>query len=294
MLKGNWDDLRIVLAVRRAGSFAGAARILSVNESTVIRRLAQAEQRLRARLFDRAQGRLSPTEAGCEMVRRAERVEVEVLEALHAVDGTDSIVAGTVRLTSAPLLINRVLIPALPRLVSQYPGLELELIAEPRGLSLIKREADVALRLSRPHEEARTVARKVGELSYGVYAPANVPAAGLRWVCYEDQMSSLPQAEWISGQCATAHAGMASVRANDAEGLLACLQAGLGKTLLPVAVGDRIPGLVRLSDPRGELTRELWIIVHPDLRRLSRVRTVIDWTVEVCAGLTPATNQLKA
>jgi DNA-binding transcriptional LysR family regulator len=239
-------------------------------------------------LFDRAQGRLTPTEAGCEMARRAERVEAEIVEALQVVGGTDSVVAGTVRLTSVPLLINRLLIPQLPRLLQQYPRLELELIAEPRMLSLIKREADIALRLSRPREEIRAVARKIGELSYAVYAPANTAAADLPWVSYEDQMSDLPQAEWIARQCTTAPAGMATARPNDAEGLLACLQAGLGKTLLPVAIGDRIPGLVRVGDQHSELTRELWILVHPDLRRLDRVRAVIDWTVEVCTHLPPA------
>jgi DNA-binding transcriptional LysR family regulator len=288
MPKENWDDLRVVLAVRRAGSFNDAARILCVNESTVVRRLAQAEERLNARLFDRAQGRLSPTEAGCEMVRRAERVEAEILEAWQVVGGTDSVVAGTVRLTSVPLLINRVLIPALPQLVQQYPRLELELIAEPRVLSLIKREADIALRLSRPRDEVRAVARKVGELNYAVYALACVPADELPWVSYEDQMSDLPQAEWIARQCPAGQASMASVRANDAEGLLACLQAGLGKTLLPVAIGERIPGLVRLEGHHSELKRELWILVHPDLRRLDRVRAVIDWTVAVCAALASA------
>jgi DNA-binding transcriptional LysR family regulator len=285
MSKENWDDLRIVLAARRAGSFSDAARILCVNESTVVRRLAQAEERLKARLFDRAQGRLFPTEAGCEMVRRAERVEAEILEAWQVVGGTDSVVAGTVRLTSVPLLINRVLIPALPGLVQQYPHLELELIAEPRVLSLIKREADIALRLSRPRDEVRAVARKVGELNYAVYAPACVPADDLPWVSYEDQMSDLPQAEWIARQCPAGQPSMASVRANDAEGLLACLQAGLGKTLLPVAIGEHIPGLVRLDGQHSELKRELWILVHPDLRRLDRVRAVIDWTVAVCAAL---------
>lgn len=285
MQKEDWDDLRIVLGAARAGSFVEAARMLSVNESTVVRRLAQAEERLAARLFDRHQGKLTPTPAGAEMVRRAERVEAEVQEVMHALRGTDARVAGTVRLTSVPLMVNRVLIPALPRLLRQHPSLEIELVAEARVLSLTKREADIALRLARPREEIRAVARKVGELAYAVYAPAGADPARLPWLTYEDGMSDLPQAEWIARQLAQDQHPGSMVRVNDAEALLSCLSAGLGKTLLPLAIGDRTPGLRRLGDCQRELTRELWMLVHPDLRRLDRVRAVMDWTALVCGEL---------
>jgi DNA-binding transcriptional LysR family regulator len=288
MQKEDWDDFRVVLAAARAGSFADAARILGVNESTVVRRLAQAEQRMAARLFDRHQGRLQLTDAGREFVRRAERVEAEVQEVMHTVRGADADVAGTVRLTSVPMMVNRVLVPALPALLAQHPKLEVELVAEARVLSLTKREADIALRLSRPRDEMRVVARKVGELAYAVYAPADTDAAALPWLTYEDSMSDLPQAAWISEQVARGPHRGAPVRVNDAEALLSGLAAGLGKTLLPTAVGDRAPGLVRVGERQGELTRELWLLVHPELRRLDRVRAVMDWAAETCARLTDA------
>jgi len=95
--KEDWDDLRIVLAVSRGESFADAARLLGVNESTVVRRLVRLEQRLSAQLFERNQGKVTPTTAGLDLLRRAERVEREIEDATHAIRGTDSRIEGTVR-----------------------------------------------------------------------------------------------------------------------------------------------------------------------------------------------------
>jgi len=285
MRKENWDDLRIVLAVSRGASFAQAARLLGINESTVVRRLTHAEQRLSARLFERSHGGIKPTEAGHRMIGLAERVELEVQDATNAVLGTDTRIAGTVRVTSVPLLVNRVLIPALSRLIRQHPDLRVELIAEPRVLSLTKREADVALRLARPRDEVRAFARKVGELSYAVYGPPGVEPKTLPWITYEDRMSELPQAEWIGRMVLREPSLLPHVLVNDAEGLVACVQAGLGKTLLPVAIGERTPCVARIGDHQNGLTRELWLLVHPDLRKLDRVRAVIKWATSVCNDL---------
>jgi DNA-binding transcriptional LysR family regulator len=284
MQKEDWDDFRIALAVARGGSFAEAARLLGVNESTVVRRLAQAEQRLSARLFDRSPGIVVPTDAGLELIRRAERVEKEVHAATHVIGGSDTQIAGTVRLTSVPLLINRVLVPALSSLVHEHPNLQIELIAEPRVLSLTKREADIALRLARPQEELRSIARKLGDLRYAVYCPEGADFDSLPWLTYEDRMSDLPQAGWIAQQVASEPRSQARIRVNDAEGLLACLSAGLGKTLLPIMIGDRTAGLVRSEKQKFNLSRELWLVVHPDLRKLDRVRAVVDWVIATCVA----------
>lgn len=273
----NWDDLRFVLGVARARSFSGAARQLGVNESTVARRIAQAERRLRARLFERTQGRLRPTEAGAAMIKLAERMELEVQAAEGALSGADERAAGSVRVTSVPLVANRVLAPALPGLLAAHPQLRIELIAEPRDLSLTKREADIALRLARPQREVRAIARRIGRLDYAVYGPARQPAGSLPWITYDDGMADLPQSRWIAEQIARERADLPRLAVNDAETLIQCVTAGLGKSLLPVAVGERQPGLVRLGDSPRALSRELWLMVHPDLRDLIRIRAVTAW-----------------
>ncbi len=162
----DWNDLRYLLAVARGGTLAGAAKGLGVDDSTVSRRVARLEARLEARLFERAgDGRLRPTPAGAEALERAERMELEVEGLRDSVTGADAVCAGTVRLTSVPLLVNRLLVPALPGLLDRHPALNLELVADPSDLSLRRREADIALRLARPRSGGRSVlARRIGTL----------------------------------------------------------------------------------------------------------------------------------
>src|SRR5690348_11103151 len=127
----DWSDLRHVLTVARAGTLAAAARRLGVNQTTVARRLKAAEHALGIRLFERRDGVLFPTAAGEAAIARAARVEQEV-EALQGVRSGESTATGVVRLTTVPILANRLLIPALPKLFAAHPGLRLELVAEPR------------------------------------------------------------------------------------------------------------------------------------------------------------------
>ncbi len=273
----NWDDLRFVLGAARTGSYAGAARRLGVNESTVTRRIAQAERRLRARLFERNLGRLTPTEAGAELIRRVERIELEVQGAEGILSGADERAAGSVRVTSVPLLVNRVLVPALPPVLAPHPHLGIELIADPRDLSLTKREADIALRLARPQREVRAVARRIGTLDYAVYGPLERRGEPLPWISYADTMSDLPQSRWIAERIARDEVAAPQLLANDAETILQCVKAGAGKSLLPVAIGEREPALVRLENCPPALSRELWLMVHPEMRDLIRIRVVMAW-----------------
>ena len=280
----NWNDLRFLLALSRSSSLAGAARRLAVNESTVARRLAEAEARLGARLFERSLGAFSPTEAGRAALAGAERVEREVQAVEAAVAGTDRLAAGLVRVTSVPLVVNRLLMPALPPLLRAHPQLRIELIAEPRDLSLTRREADIALRLARPAKELRAVARRIGRLDYGVYGPARKARGALPWITYEDAMAALPQWRWMAERAADGE-GAPPVTVNDAEAILQGIKAGLGKSLLPLAVAEGEPGLRRLDPGPPALSRELWLMVHPELRGLTRVRVVLDWLAEMAAGI---------
>jgi DNA-binding transcriptional LysR family regulator len=276
----DWNDLRYVLAAARAGHFQGAGRRLRVDGTTVARRLATIEAALGTRLFDRvAGGTLAPTPAGETAIARAEEVEHVVGALRQEVAGIDAAVAGTVRITAVPLLVNHLLVPAAGALARRHPAIRLELIAEPRNLSLTRREADLALRFARPDAGAgaRTLARRVARLDHAVYGAASAPA-GLPWVTYEDGASALPQARWMARAIAAGDA-MAPFAVNDAAGALQAALAGIGRTVLPVVIGDRTAGLVRLPAPAGlpPLTRELWLLSHPETRGLGRIAAAIEW-----------------
>jgi len=272
----DWSDLRYVLTVARAGTLAAAARRLGVNQTTVARRIAAAEKALAARLFERRDGVLHPTKAGEAAIARAAQVEQEVAALERGIAGADAAPGGTVRLTAVPILANRLLIPAVPRLLVRHPRLRLELIAEPRNLSLTRREADIALRLARPESGAALV-RRIGRLDYAVYGPRRRKPDGLAWITYEEGLSHLPQARWIAAQ---GHE-TAPLLLNDAEAIVQAVRAGIGKSLLPCFVGQREPGLKRLS--RVVLARDIWLMVHRDLRAQARIAAVIDWVVELMA-----------
>ncbi|MCK6450715.1 MAG: LysR family transcriptional regulator [Alphaproteobacteria bacterium] len=278
----NWNDLRYVLTVARHGTLSAAARRLGVDQTTVARRLAAAEARLGARLFDRVDGALRPTQAGEAALAHAERVEAEIGRLQGAVGGADAAATGTVRLSSVPILVNRVLMPRLPALVGRHPGLMLELAGEARNVSLSRREADLALRQARP-SGGTALTRRVGRLAYAVYAPARVRRDDLPWITYEDALADLPQARWIATEARGE--ALAPLRVNDADAALAAVRAGLGRTLLPVAAAKGEPGLRRIGTGRPVLERELWLMVHPELRRLARIEAVITWIEAIAKAL---------
>jgi DNA-binding transcriptional LysR family regulator len=282
----DWNDLRHVLALAREGSFAAAGRRLELDPTTVARRLRAIERALGVRLFERgAEGEMRPTQAGEVAASRAEAVEAEIGGLTLAVKGADSEIGGTVRVTAVPILVNRVLIPAVPELVARHPGLRLELVADPRDVSLTRREADMALRLARPGPETggQIIARRIGTLGYAAYAASHLLApdlprqvTDLPWLTYEDGMTSLPQARWIAG--VARKDGYAPLVVNDAEPLLQAILAGLGRSLLPCIVADQIAGLARVpEDEQPFPTRELWLLTHPDLRHLARIAAVAAW-----------------
>jgi DNA-binding transcriptional LysR family regulator len=265
-----WSDLRYVLGVARAGTLAATARRLGVNQTTVARRLAAAEKALGTRLFERKDGVLLPTKAGEAAIARAGQMEQDVLALERGIGGADAATAGSVRVTAVPILTNRLLVPALPSLLRPYPQLRLELVAESRNLSLTRRETDIALRLGRP-EAGNALTRRIGRLDYAVYGPRR-RAGDPAWITYEEGSSHLPQARFIAAQGEE----LAPLAVNDAEALVEAVRAGLGKSLLPCFVGDRAPGLRRLGRS-VPFSRDIWLMVHRDLRAQARIAAVIDW-----------------
>lgn len=275
----DWDDLRYVLVLSRSGKLARAAGRLRVNETTVARHIARIEKRLATRLFERVDGGLVLTEAGHLVVQHAERIEVDVSDILNAATGADAEVSGRVRLTAVPMVLNRILVPALPSLLAAHPRLEMQLVADPRNLNLIHREADVALRLARPEKDVRAIARRIGDVAYAAYGPKRGRSQSLPWITYEDHLSALPHVRWMSDAMKKDPRTQAHIFVNDSDVAVHAIQTGLGRSLLPCCVGDYETGLKKLGNT--DFARELWLLVHPDLKHLARIRVVIDWIDKV-------------
>ncbi len=282
----DWNDLRYVLALARGRSFAAAGRELGTDATTVGRRLRIVERHLGAALFQRdAGGMMLPTPTGEIAVARAEAIEAEVMALSGALEAADPMALGRVRLTAPPSFINRLLIPAVPGLLSQHPGLQFELIGDARNFNLTRREADMALRLARPADMAnsKVVARRIATLDYAVYVAEGQrdQAESLPWIVYEEAMAHLPHARWIATQAEkSGRAGALAI--NDAESLLQAAIAGLGRALLPRVLAEDADGLCRVDSGGGSLpVREVWLLIHAEFRQLARIRAVSGWLDKV-------------
>ena len=284
----NWNDLRYILAVSRGRTLAAAARLLGVDDTTVARRLVAVQEMIGVRLYQRlADGTLALTTSGERAALHAERMEREISALGDALSGADDMVSGTVRVTSVPIIINRMLVPAAPTLLKRHRELHLEFVADARDLSLTRREADLALRLARPKTGGTKVtARRIGTMRYDVYASALCSARDakmLPWVTYDEAMAHLPQARWIATTAVRNDERIAALHVNDAEAVFEAVIAGVGRSLLPCVVADSDQRLRRLGGKRGSpaLSRELWLLMHSELRRLGRIEAVVEWIEEM-------------
>ncbi|WP_245267464.1 LysR family transcriptional regulator [Methylosinus sp. LW3] len=281
----NWDDLRYVIVLSRTGRLATAARQLHVDETTIARRVARVERALGSRLFERANGQLLLTETGHEVLRHAEQIEMGVCGIKSVATGLDDRAAGTVRLTSVALIMNRILLPALPEFLRAHPQLQLHLVSEPRNLDIGDREIDIAVRFARPEQDYRLVARRICELPYGVFGAVGYSTEKLPWVTYEESLSALPLARWLAEAVKQEPDLGPGLIVNDSDLAMNAVHAGLGRSLMPICVGDHDEGLVRLSGAESVLTRELWLLVRSDLKHLARIKLVIEWIERVFAEM---------
>ncbi|WP_374244002.1 LysR family transcriptional regulator [Zoogloea sp.] len=269
----NWDDLRVLVEIGRAGSIAGAARRLKLDQTTVARRLRALEDRLGVRVFGRgASGRWQPTAVGLRVLERAARVEEDVAGLLRVADAAHPEIAGSVRITSVGSILAHWITPRLPALLDRHPGLAVELVASNDNLSVSRREADIAIRLARP-EHGDFLIRKLADVGFAVYAPAagTPPDA---WVCYDDDLAHTPEMRWLAPHLAT---GRVRLRSNEVDCLVRAVAAGIGQAVLPCFIADPNPALQRQRAPAPAVTRELWLLIHPDARQQPRVVAVADW-----------------
>jgi len=287
----SWNDLRFLIAIKRGQTLRAAARQLQVDDTTVSRRLALLQSDVGRELVRRqGDGKWMLTKAGELVAREAEAMEHH-FRLLAAPSEDHDTYAGTVRVTSVPILANRVLASSAKSLLASTPGLIIELIPDSRDFNLTRREADIAVRLARPSTGGLTVkARRIGTLEYVAYASAALTAPEVRrlpWITYEDAMSHLPQAKWmVSNAGLGGRESIAALRVHDAETALEAAVAGLGKTLLPTLVAGRDARLRRLQmdSSRPSPSREIWLLVHADLIAVRRVSDVVEWIETVVSS----------
>lgn len=280
----DWDDLRTFLAIARHGTLSGAARALGVTQPTMGRRLAAMEKRTGARLLQRFPGHYSLTPLGEVVLGNAERIEAEALAAERTITGRDVALEGTVRVTTVDTLADRILTPAIAAMQCTHPGITVELVPDTRHLSLSKREADIAVRVTR-FEGHEVFARKIGQFAVGLYASrsylerwgGNGPP---RLVMVLDDQMHLPEVKWLRD---TYPGATDAIRSNSRDVHLWAVRSGIGIGGLSRFLTVDDPDLVHLNTDQPDLMREIWIGVHGDMRHMPRIRAVMDSITQAIA-----------
>jgi DNA-binding transcriptional LysR family regulator len=277
----NWNDLRAFLAVARSGRLTTAAARTGLDHTTVGRRIAALEAGLGARLFDRSPQGYALTSHGERLMPTAEKVESLALLAANELGEADQALTGTVRIGAPEGFGSYFLAPLMARLADRHPGLQIQLVAIPGVLSLSKREADIAVTLSRPRE-GRLVTRKLTDYGLSLYAaPAYLDArspirtradmAGHRFIGYIGDLLYAPELDYMQAPDVDIQVGLQS------SNLIAQLQAalaGAGLCVLPDFIAAGEPGLRRVLPEAVHLDRSLWLVTHADLKSLVRIRAV--------------------
>ena len=288
MTELDWSDFKLMLALSRGGSVAGAARLLNVDGSTISRRLAAMEALLGACLVIRGGREFSLTHEGKAAVAAAEAMEPIVASATSAIRASKTDIAGVVRISSVPGMV-RFLAPLSTIVSEAHPRLSIELSAAHRMVDVAKGETDIALRMARPTETA-LIAKRAYELELGVYAAKSYVAKRgspqtfedlkrHRLVQYVVSMLHLPWFRWME-QYADANAP--ATRVDGTEMAYSMVAAGAGIGVLFCFAGDQSPDLVRVF-PEPVAKVEGWIVYHEAERNTARIRVVVDMLTEFLA-----------
>lgn len=279
-----WSDLRCVLALVREGTLSGAAASLGVSHTTIGRRVRALEDALGVLLFDRTPDGLIATAAGQDIAEVAERVEGEVLSLESRVLGRDVALRGKLRVTTMDVLFRRYR-PTFTSFLARYPSVELTLGCTDSELSLTRREADVALRMT-SSPPVSLVGRKIGRVEFAVYAERGLverlgPKArydDYPWIHWDERLDMRWLDQWLAKNAPRARIAM---RVDASSTVLRdAMAAGIGAHFLACFEGDADPALSRVGPVATEFGRDVWLLTLPDLRSNTRVRAFLDHVEE--------------
>ena len=273
------NDLRYVCAVAETGTLSGAARRLKVNHATVFRRIETFEKRLGAKLFERTKGRYLPTAAGEELARAGAEIERAAAESLRKVSGRDLRATGLVRVTTTDSIAQGLVAPMAQACRQAHPGILLQVIMSNEFYNLSRRDADIAIRVTRKPPE-HLIGKKSGVVAMAVYGALGYlkqrtgkDLARHDWIALDDSVGHNASLAWLDK---IRRLDEVSYRTNSFMGATSACVAGLGLAVLPCFLGDQQPKLRRMTPTLEECANELWILTHPDLRHSVRVGTVFE------------------
>lgn len=285
----DWEQIRLFLAIARGGSLSDAGARLELDVSTVSRRLDRLEEHLGAPLFDRTREGTAPTSLAEDMVPYAEEMELAAARFASAGAQIETEVEGSVRLTVLPGIADIFVAPRLAELHQRHPRLVVELDASVPYADLTRREADLAVRSTRPTSGELVAVKLVTVRASPMASPAYARALGklkrledARWIAWGHDLAHLPDAAWLR----THGPRVAPVlRTSHFASQLAAAAAGLGVVVASAPYAKS--GLVEVQHAKAldaawaELpSGSLWLVGHRALRQVPRIAAVWSFIVE--------------
>lgn len=280
----DWRALQDAVTVAETGSLSAAARRLNVSQPTVGRRIEQLEAQLGAQLFNRTAQGLTLTQVGESILNHARLMEEEALAIERIATGANQELQGNVRVS----LIEDLGIKWLPQKLSEFhvefPELAIEVNIDNRNVNLLRREADIAVRLGRP-EQGDLICRKVGMLNFGLYASQSyldehgIPERTTKLkdhyhVGFDEEMGRTPMVKKLESLFKQDHIRH---RSNSHMEIVEATIAGLGCSALCCFIGNPHPSLRRVLKNEIDYGREIWLVTHAEINSSARIRAVFDF-----------------
>ncbi len=284
----DWSDIRLFLAIVEHGSLLAASEHLSLSQPTLGRRLAAMEKRMGVPLFVRTGRRMQLTDTGRAILENARRMEREMLAIGRAVDVQSSGLAGEVVITATEGTGTEWLPPELVEFRRRYPDITLNVRVDNRSMDLLRREADIALRLGEP-KEPELIARKLVTVGFGLYAAPSYlehapPLESLDDLAHHDlialETAGSPAHLVPGNETLALPAGRYVFTTNSPAAQIAATRAGYGVAVLSHRWVAMRGGLVPLLPERNLQETTMWLVTHEELRYSARIRAVSDFLTE--------------
>jgi DNA-binding transcriptional LysR family regulator len=278
----DWSLYRSFLAILQAGSLSAAARALGLTQPTLARHVAALEEAVGLTLFTRSQQGLAPTEAALELKPYAEQLAATTAAMLRAASGQGQGIRGSVRVSASEIIGSQVLPAIFAGMRATHPALEIELVLSNAVENLLRRDADIAVRMVEPVHEALVV-KRIGRVTVGLHAHRDYLArAGTPRTLEALQKHSVigfdretPAIRAIRARLPGLEAVHFALRTDSDIAHLMAIKAGFGIGLCQTALARQDPNLVRVLPSVG-LQLGVWLAMHENLRSTPRCRAVFD------------------
>ena len=281
----SWDDMRTVMCLVRAGSLSAAAQMLGLNYTTVARRVARAEDALGVALFERLTDGYRPTEAGLLVADHAARMADQTDALMRQLQGQDATLHGSLTITAPQLLIAHILTPVIDQFCAAYPDVDLHVRATNDLLDLNRREADLAIRISRDPGDTLKGLRLTPQYSASFASPkvaAQIkadPHGMVDWIVYADYTTVPKNVDpaYPNHRIRMTFDDMVAIRA--------AAQAGLGVARMPLFLGRASDGLVQVPVLPPQPYPEIWVVAHRDIWASAKVAAFREMLVPYMRGI---------